>query len=723
MAAGPRRRRHLHASRPVPCRPATTRPRSRSTRAGTRTTARAACRTAPTSRSPCPRPATPMTFSYDPTTPRPHGRERRHRPPQPGSVTIAGSLQSELGCPGDWQPDCAGTHLAFDADRRRLAGDLRRPGGQLGVQGGAQRQLGRELRRRTRPATAPNIGLTLAAPTAVKFYYDHATHWVTTTATRDRHRAGQLPERARLPRRLAARTACARGCRTRTATASTPSRRGPSRRAATRRRSRSTRAGTRTTARAASRAAPTSPSPCPPPCTEIFFSFDAVTHVLTVSDDGRAAAATCARRRRTGVARTPSPGDVDASGGRQASRCTTRPTAASARRPRASTGGEAVPLDARSGRPVRPSQGEVPAPRELHGVQAARGPARRGAPRRCSGQLAVSATAPTAGRSTPRRCRSPACSTTCTPTTAPLGVDLVGRRARRCGCGRPTAQVGARCTSSPTPTAAHGRPSSPMTRDDATGVWSVTGDAGWKGKFYLYEVEVYVPRDRRGRDEPRDRPVLAQPRRRTASAARSSTSPTRRSKPAGWDGAAKPPLAAPEDIVALRAARPRLQRHRPDACRSRCAAPSWPSPCRRRTACGTCGAGRGRADPRPPAARLRLRHRRRGQEPAGSSRPATSAALPARLDRAAGRASSAVARPGRLQLGLRPVALHRARRQLRDRPRRRGAHPSSSARWCRRSTGTGLRVVMDVVYNHTNAAGPERQARCSTGSCPATTTA
>ena len=27
------------------------------------------------------------------------------------SVTLAGSLQGELGCPGDWQPDCAATHL------------------------------------------------------------------------------------------------------------------------------------------------------------------------------------------------------------------------------------------------------------------------------------------------------------------------------------------------------------------------------------------------------------------------------------------------------------------------------------------------------------------------------------------------------------------------------------------------------------------------------------
>src|SRR6266540_314388 len=26
--------------------------------------------------------------------------------PNPTAVTVAGSFQSELGCPGDWQPDC-----------------------------------------------------------------------------------------------------------------------------------------------------------------------------------------------------------------------------------------------------------------------------------------------------------------------------------------------------------------------------------------------------------------------------------------------------------------------------------------------------------------------------------------------------------------------------------------------------------------------------------------
>ena len=35
--------------------------------------------------------------------------------PDPASVTIAGSLQSELGCAGDWDPACAATHLTYEA--------------------------------------------------------------------------------------------------------------------------------------------------------------------------------------------------------------------------------------------------------------------------------------------------------------------------------------------------------------------------------------------------------------------------------------------------------------------------------------------------------------------------------------------------------------------------------------------------------------------------------
>src|SRR4051812_9374659 len=37
---------------------------------------------------------------------------RADHTPTPGTVALVGSLQSELGCPGDWQPECPATRLA-----------------------------------------------------------------------------------------------------------------------------------------------------------------------------------------------------------------------------------------------------------------------------------------------------------------------------------------------------------------------------------------------------------------------------------------------------------------------------------------------------------------------------------------------------------------------------------------------------------------------------------
>ncbi len=45
------------------------------------------------------------------------------------SVTVAGGLQSELGCPDDWQPGCAATHLAFDTSDGRWHGTFTLPAG------------------------------------------------------------------------------------------------------------------------------------------------------------------------------------------------------------------------------------------------------------------------------------------------------------------------------------------------------------------------------------------------------------------------------------------------------------------------------------------------------------------------------------------------------------------------------------------------------------------
>jgi pullulanase-type alpha-1,6-glucosidase len=101
-----------------------------------------------------------------------------HASPEPASVTVAGSLQEELGCPGDWQPDCAATHLQFDAADKVWQRVFNVPAGSFeykaalndswtenygagGVSGGA------------------NIPLNLGTATDVKFYYDHVTHWIT----------------------------------------------------------------------------------------------------------------------------------------------------------------------------------------------------------------------------------------------------------------------------------------------------------------------------------------------------------------------------------------------------------------------------------------------------------------------------------------------------------------------------------------------------------------
>jgi pullulanase-type alpha-1,6-glucosidase len=93
-------------------------------------------------------------------------------------VTIAGSLQSELGCPGDWQPDCALTNLAYDPDDDVWQGTFFVPAGsweyKAALNGTWDENYGANA-----AANGANIPLDLPAATEVKFYYDHKTHWIT----------------------------------------------------------------------------------------------------------------------------------------------------------------------------------------------------------------------------------------------------------------------------------------------------------------------------------------------------------------------------------------------------------------------------------------------------------------------------------------------------------------------------------------------------------------
>ncbi len=89
----------------------------------------------------------------------------------------------------------------------------------------------------------------------------------------------------------------------------------------------------------------------------------------------------------------------------------------------------------------------------------------------------------------------------------------------------------------------------PMRFDAATGVWSAAGDDNWSGsRYYAYEVTVYVRGT--GRVETN---LVADPYSLGAAAGSQRSLivdlDDRRTQPPGWSAQARPPLAGPEDIV------------------------------------------------------------------------------------------------------------------------------------------------------------------------------
>jgi alpha-amylase len=102
--------------------------------------------------------------------------------PQPlvDSVTVAGSLQSEIGCPADWNPACAASHLTFDTNDGLWKGTFTIAPGDYEYKvaiddswdvnygaGGA--------------AGGSNIAITVPAGATVTFVWDQVTHVVTHT--------------------------------------------------------------------------------------------------------------------------------------------------------------------------------------------------------------------------------------------------------------------------------------------------------------------------------------------------------------------------------------------------------------------------------------------------------------------------------------------------------------------------------------------------------------
>jgi glucoamylase len=98
--------------------------------------------------------------------------------PNPSSVTVAGSLQSELGCPGDWQQDCAATHLTYDAGDDVWQQTFALPAGGYEYKAALNDSWDENYGLHAQQGGA-NIPLSLPSNASVKFYYDHKSHWIT----------------------------------------------------------------------------------------------------------------------------------------------------------------------------------------------------------------------------------------------------------------------------------------------------------------------------------------------------------------------------------------------------------------------------------------------------------------------------------------------------------------------------------------------------------------
>lgn len=104
--------------------------------------------------------------------------------PNPDSVNIPGTHQDELGCSGEWQPDCANTQLTYD-----LEDDVWQGTYEIQPANDADK-IGPRYKAALNGSWGENYGLNAAGggadipllvsePTVVKFYYDHKTHWIT----------------------------------------------------------------------------------------------------------------------------------------------------------------------------------------------------------------------------------------------------------------------------------------------------------------------------------------------------------------------------------------------------------------------------------------------------------------------------------------------------------------------------------------------------------------
>jgi glycosidase len=99
---------------------------------------------------------------------------------QPAFASVPGTLNSEMGCAGDWMPDCPQAQLALDTDDEIWKGTYVLTAGpyayKVAIDKAWAENYGAGAVR-----DGANISIT-STGAAIAFYYDHRTHFVTSTA-------------------------------------------------------------------------------------------------------------------------------------------------------------------------------------------------------------------------------------------------------------------------------------------------------------------------------------------------------------------------------------------------------------------------------------------------------------------------------------------------------------------------------------------------------------
>src|SRR5262245_5820932 len=92
----------------------------------------------------------------------------------PGTVTLSGTFQSELGCTRDDDPACAATELTYNAANDKWMATLTIPAGTYSYKAAIDHD----------PTTTYGPVSLTSTGSAVKFYYDDVTHWVGDSVSR-----------------------------------------------------------------------------------------------------------------------------------------------------------------------------------------------------------------------------------------------------------------------------------------------------------------------------------------------------------------------------------------------------------------------------------------------------------------------------------------------------------------------------------------------------------